>query len=1234
MMLPLGIPGLALAADECGSPAGGVVTCSAAGNPYAGGISYTPGASDLTVILSADAVVQAAVGNMGIAVTGGTGKVTIDSQGSVSTEGAMSDGIRAVTSGDIDIDAGTVTTDGDDSQAIRAEASGTGTISVDAASVSTTSNNSSGIYATSDAGNIDINVDGASTLGDAAAAVSGRSTSGAVTITNTGVITTAGTSSAGMVATSQDGAVSVTNNGTVNTAGDDSEAIMAESLTKDIQITNTGALGTAGIRAEAINAQAHQGKVVVSNSGNISTTGEDADAIQVDGNGGVTVTSTGTITTVDGTAIYAVSTAGDVLIDAVSVAAGGSGRGISTFTVDGNADIKVGSASTTSEEGSAIDMRSANGNLKLEADTLTTLGGVSHGVLVFADTGAVDLKVNAITTHGEDTFGIKVEKTSGPTMIDLGSITTTGRWAEAINVASTTGAVTVNARGTISTAEIISGGVTVATDGDVDITINDINTIGEGSSAVTANSGSGKLTVVANGAITTKGKSSVAISATSDSGDVDVTAGNIDTQRDDAHGIDANSNTGKVNIVQSGRITVRGENAHGIKASGGAGTTVIADTVSVSGYRADGIVLKGDAGIDLKIRNLDVAGEGSDAITAEASAGPVRIEAGNVRVTGENGDGIRAHTNSGSVLIDVGNVYARDGRPISARTEDGDMTVRISGKVQGFAEEIVYAEGTGDTYIGILAGGEVSSFDGSRTAILAGGPNVLIENAGLVSATTVPTIISDDGTTRLVNSGTVIGSVTFGEGDDLITNSGTFNLIGTSEFWDGNDVFANTGTVGLLGNATLTNLERFENAGRVTMANNRTGDVLTISGDYVGANGRLVLDVDTGAADTNDKLVIGGAASGKTVVGLNWLRGGALLPGRTMMLVDAKGGSAANAFVLSPDAVDAGFSRYAISHDGAEDNFNIVASEGRGLFQTLNISAGAQALWRQSADAWATRTMAQRDPARDAHEPDRIWAQFYGSAEQRDQNFAARSGDFDISYRQKHAGGHVGLDLGEIGGVTYGLTGGYLASALKFAGREDRTDYDAFSMGAYAQGEWDGYFVNALAKYDVIGARINSATAGFTETLDGRAYGLQVEAGTRFGDAGFFLEPVASLAYSRTDLDTLSALGATVDFAQSDSLRGKAGARIGGTSDIGGSIATFYLGAHLVNEFEGDGGVRFDTGTSTTVLVNDPAGTYGQFQLGATLVSKAGLTGFAEATATMGRGYQNYGGRMGLRLTF
>lgn len=87
-----GIADQALAGDECGIAALGNVTCTDAGNPYAGGITYTP-TSALTVDVQNGVVVNRAPGttNYGVHVTGQTPSPTrsISTTGLLSIHGAI-----------------------------------------------------------------------------------------------------------------------------------------------------------------------------------------------------------------------------------------------------------------------------------------------------------------------------------------------------------------------------------------------------------------------------------------------------------------------------------------------------------------------------------------------------------------------------------------------------------------------------------------------------------------------------------------------------------------------------------------------------------------------------------------------------------------------------------------------------------------------------------------------------------------------------------------------------------------------------------------------------------------------------------------------------------------------------------------------------------------------------------------------------------------------------------------
>lgn len=530
------------------------------------------------------------------------------------------------------------------------------------------------------------------------------------------------------------------------------------------------------------------------------------------------------------------------------------------------------------------------------------------------------------------------------------------------------------------------------------------------------------------------------------------------------------------------------------------------------------------------------------------------------------------------------------------------------------------------------------------STVYAEGETVLINNAGTINRGEQSTIFAQ-GEVTLNNSGLITGNVEFGAGDDVVNNTGRFVLSGFSDFGGGSDRFVNTGLVTMQGNATLARLERFVNAGTINLADGRVGDVLTISGDYVGVDGRLVLDMDAGATGgpAYDQLVVGGSATGTTTITLNYKTAAQLKPGAVLKLVDAAGGSAAGAFIMADETTNIGFARYGVRHDVAADDFFIAVTEGDAVFRTLKLNEGAQTLWRQSADAWSAHTAALRDPSQAASDR-RVWGQVYGAADKRDETLI-RAGNgvdqtVDLSYTQDHVGGQMGVDLGVIGatGVTYGLTGGYVDSTLEFKDKADSADYKGLNLGAYAGVQRGRYFVNALAKYDLIDIQARSTTAGYDEDLDGRGYGLQVETGARFNGKietqAFFFEPVISLAYSRTDLDALASQGAVIDFEALDGLRAKAGARLGGAGSIAQGQIGYYLGAHLVQELAGEDGVRFTSGAADSAFANTAVDAFGQYQLGVTFTSKTGLTGFVEAKADAGEDYRNYTGRIGVRVSF
>ncbi len=198
-------------------------------------------------------------------------------------------------------------------------------------------------------------------------------------------------------------------------------------------------------------------------------------------------------------------------------------------------------------------------------------------------------------------------------------------------------------------------------------------------------------------------------------------------------------------------------------------------------------------------------------------------------------------------------------------------------------------------------------------------------------------------------------------------------------------------------------------------------------------------------------------------------------------------------------------------------------------------------------------------------------------------------------------------------------------------------NYSVANVGAYASYVSGGLFLNVLGKYDYIWANSKSPSSGYSDKFHGQSYGAQGEAGIRFGGDAFYAEPVATIAYVRTDLKDIHALGQTIDFDKLDGLRGKAGLRIGSKLDMdGGSVAVLYAQGNYVHEFKGKDGIDFISGGQSLAYNNDRIRDYGEGKIGFSVTTAAGVTGFVEGFGDYAKhgDYKGGGGRAGIRVKF
>lgn len=1228
--------------------------------------------NDGALTVNLDEITTSGANATGILASSATGATTVTAN-RIQTSGLRANGIEANTnSGDIDVDAGTIITSGAGANGISARSDfadisiavdsvttsggqsgflnpgangvlaitgGPGTISVDAGTINTAGLGGIGIRTQTNTGMNTIVVDSITTAGNNAHGISATATNGMIDI-DAGTITTSGTGANGILASGRNGVTIAFDSITTSGANSVGVLIPAGSLfgpipTNTVSITG-GDITTSGANADGIRALVGTGNVEMDLSGTITTTGANARGIFVTTAGDITIVGGGNVSTAgdDTNAVDVASTAGDIFVEVGDVStAGDRSRAISAIgSVDGDVTIIADAVSTTGIEGSGFFFLpsstgifargSGTGDVSIVADSVSTLGFGARGIDAAAAAGDVTIAVGDVTTDGDNAVAVAADTVSGNIAVLAGDIVTGGDNATGVLATSSTGAIDI-ATGNISTLGFNADGINVTTAGDVSIT---------------------------HGAISTAGTFAEGISASTSVGDIDIVGGSITATGDATTALFAGSTDGNVSINNSGTIAATGRGGSGVFATSTNGDVTVDVTNVTTVATLPGDVTTSRSAIFASGANTNVIARGTvstagiaefggtfDAIVANATAGDVSVTANNVLATGAGSRAIFATATDAAFVTVNGNVRS---------TGAGADAVVIEGE-------------TAQVVVG--PGGTVSSAGGDAIQITSTTSSRVINNGTIAAQANGFAINALGGPIIIDNNGTLSSDIRLTAGADRVNNNGTFLVTTNADFGAGNDVFANAGTVRLATGATapvsftFTGLEAFNNTGGlVDLRNGVAGDQLTTPGTFAGSgNSRLGLDIQYGSAITADRLNIGGAASGSTTVLLNTLGTGPAQFSPGTILVQAGAASSANAFVLGANGfVEQGFVRQAIVYDPTTFAFRLTGAPSDAAFRTLNFVEGARNLWLKSADVVSGQLRAQRDAlwSMDGGEPSpRLWVQIHGSVETRETSRSlgavGQVRTVNTGFEQDYFGGQIGLDLGggsgERGGFAFGVTGGYINSSMNFAGSADRLQFDAVNAGVYASYSSGNFFVNALGKYDYYWADAVSPSAGFNQDFNGDSWGARGEAGIRFGNDSFFVEPAASISWVNTSFDDFNVLGTGVSFEDENGLRGRLGARVGGQFGLFGSEASFYLGGNYVREFEGRDEVVFTGGGQTFTFENERPRDYGEALLGVSVGQSNGVSGFIEGQYIRsfkdragGTPIEGAGGRAGLRVRF
>ena len=1220
----LTLGGAAQAANECGAPPSGAGTVTCPAGTYNSGITYTP-VDDLTVVApsgvdandtvsitgAADYRFEGRTGTTidsadgpGLVINGGSSSVGATSAfagaASVGTTSDNSIGIDLLARQDATVDAGTVRTSGANSIGISAQ-SKYADVTIDAVRVETSGIGATGIRASSNGDNAVLDIDSGVvvTLGEGATGIRADSR-GTATITSDSV-TTGGDIATGISWAGRNGPVTI-DSGTVVTTGDNSVGIFADhagitsGVAENMPLTiisdsiETSGSNSAGIGVSTAN---NAGVVpVVIQSGDITTRGTNSDGIVLDtdkyGASRVNITSSGTITTEgansDGIDGYSTDT---LIIDANDIVVSGAGSVGIRAVIDakytyGPVDAQVASSAS----GAAQDV-AANGGIEIRSTgvTATNTGAPAIDAQVNGP-GDIDIFLTGqVATTGNNSRGIFAELDGGNRGNISGDI-----------------AIRVETGGGVSTTGKYSQGILATLDsstgssGNIDITIaagTTVSTLGQLSDAVIADS-------------------RLADPADTESVVTITNSGSISTTGSDSDGIDAESSnrvlitSNQVQVSGAGSVGIRGivfENekyysaekvipvvaAADVAVNGGVSITTGAVTANNTGRSAvlGGVYGTGDVDI-LVTGQVATTGDNSSGVVAFVESGrgtgpgdgdiDVQVTStGGVSTTGKYSDGIVARLEAGNVEgdIDIGVAAGR--------------TVQTAGD---FADGIFVANDSGGATTVTVAGTVATALAQANSFAVNG------ENGGPVDLT-------------VATGGTLRYKVLLSDFDDEMVNNGTFDTAGISRLRAGNDSLLNVGTLlAQRGRSELGGLELFTNRGSIEMRNGATSDRLVVGGNFVGEGGRLSLDVDF-EEETADLLEIGGSATGTTIVNVN--EGNDFATGfDPILIVDADGDSDPEAFTLAGGNTDAGFVSFSIDYDPEGDDFYLVPGLGISALEFSRYAQLNASVWYRSADA----VIAQLASARDVSDGERpgvgSWVQLLdGRADV--NGFSDNGGTvFDLGYEQYYTGIQGGLDY-VMGGLAFGITGGVGWSNATFEVSGNRIDSDVHNIGAYLTYRGGGFHADLLAKIDWLDAEVN--TLGFATDFKAKSYGALLDIGYRFGGDGFWVEPVASIAYVENDIDDIGFGASVAEFDSSHSVRGSAGVRVGGTVQVGGGTFVPFVSARAVDDLEGETVTSF---RGTAFSINDDLpGAYGEVGGGASL-SIQGFEAFVRGDVQFG----------------
>ncbi|MBZ9823215.1 autotransporter-associated beta strand repeat-containing protein [Mesorhizobium sp. CA4] len=450
------------------------------------------------------------------------------------------------------------------------------------------------------------------------------------------------------------------------------------------------------------------------------------------------------------------------------------------------------------------------------------------------------------------------------------------------------------------------------------------------------------------------------------------------------------------------------------------------------------------------------------------------------------------------------------------------------------------------------------------------------------------TISTNAGTTLTLN-GALTGSGAFnkaGNGTLVLRSAGsTFSgptsvqqgtlAAGAADVFSSGSAFtvASGGTLDLAGfDQTVASLN---NSGAVRLGAAAPGTVLTVSGDYVGNGGKILINAALdGDASATDRLVVHGNTSGTGILAVSNVGGAGAQTSEGIKIVDIDG-SSAGTFTLAGDyvfqgdqAVVGGAYAYRLYKNGVSTpadgdwylRSTLINDTGplyapstplyeayEGVLQSFNELGTLQQ--RIGNRAWGEGATPQGAdvPGQGPVDGNAIWARIDAAHGKFEPKTSTTGTDYDVTTWKLNAGVDWLLHESEAGILLGGITVHYGTVSSDVSSTFGTGSISATGYGVGGTLTWlgnSGFYVDSQAQATWYDSDINSAVLGkLADGNKGFGYALSIESGQKIAlRSNWSLTPQAQLSYSAVDFDRFTdRFGAIVSPGSGDSLIGRLG---------------------------------------------------------------------------------------------